>query len=134
MTKSSQVAEGEKPWALAGAVLCFVLFAMYMRYQAMVGANEEEVTTVDEVRSVRLERRCSVTQTYIGKGDISLRGVMQKEIMGMLDEEGSSVSEVTSLKRSNSKIVKKLEVRVIPRRRLLRLFMVCGCWNLFLMR
>ena len=89
---------------------------------------------MDEVRSVRLERRCSVTQTYIGKGDISLRGVMQKEIMGMLDEEGSSVSEVTSLKRSNSKIVKKLEVRVIPRRRLLRLFMVCGCWNLFLMR
>lgn len=114
VTKSSKVAAEEKPWALAGAVMCFVLFAAYMRYQAMVGASEEEIAPVDGMRSLQLERRSSVTQTYMNRGDITLRGVMQKELLGLLDEDhGSSINESTSLnKKQNSKILKKLEVRL----------------------
>jgi hypothetical protein len=99
--KSSQIAAGEKPWALAGAIMCFILFAGYMRYQAMVGATEEDV--------VCLERRSSVTQAHIGKGDISLRGIMKQQIMTLMAEE-ESLGEASSLKGVRSKAFKKLEV------------------------
>ena len=101
-TTNSQIASGEKPWALVGALMCFVLFVGYMRYQTMVGANEEDV--------VRLERQSSVTQVYIGRGDISLRGVMKKEIVKMLNEVDNIAAESSSLKGPNSKIIKRLEV------------------------
>jgi hypothetical protein len=101
---SFQVAAGEKPWALVGAVMCFVLFAGYMRYQAMVGAGDGEEDVV------RMERQSSVTQQCIGRGDITLRGVMKKEILTMMNEQNAA-GETSSLKGYNPKILKKLEVR-----------------------
>lgn len=105
VTKPSKIASGERPWALAGAVMCFVLFVAYMRYQAMIGAGDDDV--------VKMERKSSVQQEYIARGDISLRGVMKQEIVCML-QNTENFGETTSLKGSNSKILKKLEVVLLP--------------------
>lgn len=100
---AKEVAAGERPWALAGAVMCFVLFAGYMRYQAMSGASEED--------AVCLERRSSVTQMHIGRGDISLRGALKHEMLSLLQQEGALRGEAAALKGGRSKALKKLEVR-----------------------
>lgn len=106
VTKSSQIASGEKPWALVGLIMCSILFVGYMRYQSLVGANEEDV--------VRMERQASVTNQYIGRGDISLRGALKQEILTMLHEVENVPRESSSLKGPNSKIIKKLEVVLLP--------------------
>jgi hypothetical protein len=71
----------------------------------MVGSSDSDV--------VMCERKASVTQVYIGSGKVSLRGVMQKEIMTMLDSSSSSYgnsSETSSLSGHKNKVIKKLEV------------------------
>lgn len=101
--KSSKIAIGERPWAAMGAIMCFVLFAAYMRYQAMLGSSENDV--------VGCERTSSISQVYIENGQISLRGLMQKEIISLLNE--STTAETSSLK-GHSKVYKKLEVLLLP--------------------
>lgn len=67
----SEVAWKESNWALVGMILCFVLFAGYLWYQIRNSSSDE--------LGGQQDRRNSVIEDAIRKGEITLLGAMQSE-------------------------------------------------------
>jgi hypothetical protein len=67
----SEVAWKESNWALAGMLLCFVLFVGYLWYQIQTSSSEE--------LGGQQDRRNSVIEEALRKGEVTLLGVMQSE-------------------------------------------------------
>lgn len=67
----SEVAWKESSWALIGMILCFVLFVGYLWYQIRASSFEE--------LGGQQDRRNSVIEEALRKGEVTLLGVMQSE-------------------------------------------------------
>lgn len=67
----SEVAWKESSWAFVGMILCFLLFVAYLWYQIQTSASEEQGGQQD--------RRNSVIEEALRKGEVTLLGVMQSE-------------------------------------------------------
>jgi hypothetical protein len=67
----SEVAWKESNWALVGMVVCFALFVAYLWYQIQNSASEE--------LGGQQDRRNSVIEEALRKGEVTLLGVMQTE-------------------------------------------------------
>jgi hypothetical protein len=67
----SEVAWKESNWALVGMFLCFLLFVGYLWYQIQNSASEE--------LGGQQDRRNSVIEEALRKGEVTLLGVMQSE-------------------------------------------------------
>ena len=92
-----QVAAAEHNWAVAGFILCTIMFVGYLAYQYYLSQAGNEVTE---------QKRGEVIKEKIQKGEVSLLGVM----FGYLDAAGSH--ETSSL--LNSQLKNKLEQVLKP--------------------
>ena len=88
----SEVAWKESNWAFIGMILCFLLFAGYLWYQIRNSSSDEQGGQQD--------RRTSVIEDAIRKGEITLLGAMQSEFQRTEMKQHLSESSPLVLERN----------------------------------
>ncbi|CAN0014694.1 unnamed protein product [Ascophyllum nodosum] len=83
----AEISAGEQSFALAGMIMCTVLFFGYLTYQWYLSRSDSDELLEDFLQEIRREK--------ITKGEISLLGLMQAEIA--LFSETQTVGEYQSM-------------------------------------
>mmetsp|Transcript_2801 Transcript_2801/g.2463 ORF Transcript_2801/g.2463 Transcript_2801/m.2463 type:complete len:577 (-) Transcript_2801:15-1745(-) len=99
--------KGERPWAIAGLVVCLVLLATYLYYQYVESQKGLEGNAVND-------KRDEILKESIKKGQITLLGLFGVEFKDVINEDirYQKLNEQTPLSRTNSASTEKIIFRL----------------------